>query len=199
MCLLQIINPPRGIPRRAALRPIQPPIPQPSRRAWAPSACCPSKIASTRSGARRVPGLRRRLVDTRGDAVNTEVVLQRTTAKRMFAASELPSAKTPCRDILFPALSAGLNPAELGPSGVISEPRAPARRPFRVISVSLGQVFLTQPNHARFGTDVGSGEIQGLRESPKGSGLKTSRSAGVNRDRTVRFSVSVSGRRADLS
>jgi hypothetical protein len=38
--------------------------------------------------------------------------------------------------------------------------------------VSLGRVSLTQPNHARFGTDVGSAQIQWFRESPKGCGFE---------------------------
>jgi hypothetical protein len=44
------------------------------------------------------------------------VVVQRTPAKRMFAASELPSAKTSSRDILFQRLDGGWNPAERGPA-----------------------------------------------------------------------------------
>jgi transposase-like protein len=42
--------------------------------------------------------------------------VKRRRAKRMLAASELPSASLPIRDILFPALGTGRNPAECGPS-----------------------------------------------------------------------------------
>jgi hypothetical protein len=44
---------------------------------------------------------------------------KRSPAKRMLAASELPSANTPCRDVLFPPLTSGRNPAECGHSGKI--------------------------------------------------------------------------------
>ena len=61
-------------------------------------------------------------------------VVQRTPAKRMFAASELPSASLSSGDILFPLPISGRNGAECGPSG--SFVRTTRRRrigPFRAL------------------------------------------------------------------
>ena len=44
-------------------------------------------------------------------------VVSRSDAKRMFAASELPSASLAIRDILFTPLDTGRNPAERQPLG----------------------------------------------------------------------------------
>ena len=65
--------------------------------------------------------------------------------------------------------------------------------------VSLGRLSPTQPNHGHFGTDVGSSIIQRVGGPRRGSVLKNLRSGEVNTDRTGRFSVSASGRTADLS
>jgi hypothetical protein len=85
------------------------------------------------------------------------VVLQRTPAKRMFAASELPSAKTRSRDILFQRSTDSRNGAECGrfrPSVRTTSTRPEAHLgPF---SDSLRPLSLTQPNHGHFGTVVRS-------------------------------------------
>jgi len=56
------------------------------------------------------------LVQRLAMGLSAGVVVQRTSAKRMFAASEPPSASLASRDILFPALGIGRNGAECGPS-----------------------------------------------------------------------------------
>ena len=87
----------------------------------------------------------------------------------MFAASELPSAKTPGQDILFRGSADGRNPAELPPSRpfIRTTPTA-AWAHFGPFSGSLRPLSLKQPNHARFGTDVGSSRNQCLRGGSKG-------------------------------
>ena len=87
--------------------------------------------------------------------VNAGVVVQRIPAKRMFAASELPSASLPIWDILFPALGGGWNPAGRGhfrPLFRTTSTGLEAR--FGPFSVPLRPLSLTQPNHGHFGTDV---------------------------------------------
>jgi hypothetical protein len=85
----------------------------------------------------------------------------RSRAKRMFAASELPSAKTLGRDIPFHRVHRGRKPAECGHSWRIVRTTAPGPRGhFRPFPASLRPLSLTQPNHGRFGTDVGSSIIQ---------------------------------------
>jgi hypothetical protein len=99
-------------------------------------------------------------------------VVQRTPAKRMLAASELPSAKTPCRDILFPAADVGRNGAECGPSWQFIRTKDPARKAyFGPFCGSLGPLSPRQPNHGHFGTDVESSIIQWVGGHPKGSGF----------------------------
>jgi hypothetical protein len=89
------------------------------------------------------------------------VVVQRTPGKRMFAASELPSASLASRDILFPALVAGRNGAERGLlRRFFRTTRTGRQARFGRSSVSLRAISLTQPNHGDFGTDVGSSIIQ---------------------------------------
>src|ERR687898_1023908 len=94
----------------------------------------------------------------------------------------------PSRDILFPALGTGLNPAELGPSGpfIRTTGTGPEAR-FGPFFVSLRSLSLTQPNHAHFGTVSRSPTNQWVRGHPKGRGLKELRSGGVNTGQTIRF------------
>ena len=114
--------------------------------------------------------------------------VQRTRAKRMFAASEPPSANTPSRDILFPLLISGRKPAEWGHSGqIVRTMRTGSSVHFGPFFVSLGPVSPKQPNHGHFGTDVGSLIIQRVGGRSKGVGFEKPRSGGVNRDRTLRF------------
>jgi hypothetical protein len=62
-------------------------------------------------------------------AVIVDVVVQRTPAKRMFAASELPSASPLSRDSLFAALGMAGTPQNAGLRGQTSEPtKSSARR-----------------------------------------------------------------------
>src|SRR5688572_27617684 len=73
------------------------------------------------------------------------VVLQRTPAKRMFAASELSSASLASWDILFPALAAGRNGAERGPSrSFIRTTVTRSEAHFGPFPVSLRPLSLTQ-------------------------------------------------------
>ena len=112
-------------------------------------------------------------------------------SRECFWSHSSPSASLPSRDILFPLLISGRNPAECGHSWpFVRTTRTGLRAHFGPFSVSLGPLSPKQPNHGHFGTDVGK-----LRNSmgwrrPKGSGLKNLRSGEVNRDRTLRFSVS---------
>ena len=94
-------------------------------------------------------------------------------AKRMFAASELPSAKTPSRDIHFHRGHRGRKPAECGHSWRIVRTTAPGPRGhFGPVSVSLGPLSPTQPNHGHFGTDVECAIIQRVGGRPKGVGFE---------------------------
>jgi hypothetical protein len=98
------------------------------------------------------------------------------------------SASLPSRDILFPALGSGRNPGECGPLRPFI--RTTGTRPeadFGPFSVSLHPPSPTQPNHAKFSTDVRSSEDQWVTEIWRGAGSKGARSGGVNRERTVRF------------
>jgi hypothetical protein len=84
-------------------------------------------------------------------------VIEQTAAKSMFAASELPSASLASRDILFPALAAGRNGAERGPSrSFIRTTVTRSEAYFGPFPVSLRPLSLTQPNHAHFGTVIGT-------------------------------------------
>ncbi len=74
---------------------------------------------------------------------------------RTESSNRSPSASLPVRDILFPALGGGRNPAECRASWLlIRTTRTSWEAHFRPFSLSLGPTSLTQPNHARFGTDV---------------------------------------------
>jgi hypothetical protein len=119
--------------------------------------------------------------------------------KRMFAASELPSASLAIRDCLFRHPGDGRNGAECGRLRPFVRTRRGGRQVYSGrFSVSLLPLSLTQPNHAHFGTVVESTTNQRVTGMTKGWGLKEFRSGEVNRDRTVRFSVSASGRRAGM-
>ena len=99
--------------------------------------------------------------------------VQRTRAKRMFAASEPPSANTPSRDILFPLLISGRKPAEWGHSGqIVRTMRTGSSVHFGPFFVSLGPVSPKQPNHGHVGTDVGSLIIQRVGGPSKGVGFE---------------------------
>jgi hypothetical protein len=100
-------------------------------------------------------------------------VLQRTLAKRVFAASELPSASRLVRDILFVALRAGRNPAECGHFGSFFRTARGGRQPhFGPFLISLGPLSPKQPNHGHFGTDVESSIIQRVGGRPKWVGFE---------------------------
>jgi hypothetical protein len=93
-------------------------------------------------------------------------------APRGFDDSSSPSAKTHSRDILFPPLISGRNPAECGHSWQIVRTTRPPRQPyFGPFFVSPGSRSPRQPNHGHFGTDVETSMIQGVEERPKGVGF----------------------------
>ena len=108
--------------------------------------------------------------------------------RRGFDDSSSPSASLPIRDILFPALAAGRNGAECGPSWPFVRTTDPARKahlaPF---SASLRPLSLTQPNHARFGTVIGTSTDQWVRGSPKERSLEEPPSGEGNTARTIRY------------
>jgi hypothetical protein len=102
-----------------------------------------------------------------------EVTRKSKRGKRMFAASELPSASLASRDILFQALSTGRNAAEcqaLRP--FIRTTGGGPEAHFGPFSVSLGRLSLRQPNHGHFGTDVESSIIQVVGGRLKGAGFE---------------------------
>jgi hypothetical protein len=116
------------------------------------------------------------------------MVVQRTPAKRMFAPSELPSASLASRDILFRPLDTGRNPAECRPLGsFIRTTRTGSEAHFGPFSVSLRPHSLTQPNHAHFGTVIGTSTDQWVRASPKERSLEEPPSGEGNTARTVRY------------
>jgi hypothetical protein len=100
------------------------------------------------------------------------LALYRSPAKRMLAAKELPSAKKPCRDILFPLLIRGRKPADCGHSWqIVRTMRTGLGAQFGPFFVSLGSLSPKQPNHGHFGTDVESSIIQRVAWHPKGVGF----------------------------
>jgi hypothetical protein len=110
---------------------------------------------------------------TRKNPVQASVVACRSRAKRMFAASEPPSASLPIRDILFPLVVSGWNGAEFGalrPHVRTNDTGRGAR--FGPFLVSLGPLSRRQPNHGHFGTDIESSIIQRVGGLPKGSGFE---------------------------
>ena len=114
--------------------------------------------------------------------------VQRSPAKRMFAASERPSASLASRDILFPALAAGRNGAERGPSrSFIRTTVTRSKAHFGPFPVSLRPLSLTQPNHAHFGTVIGTSTDQWVRGSLKERSLEEPPSGEGNTARTVRY------------
>jgi hypothetical protein len=77
------------------------------------------------------------------------------TRQRGFDDRTSPSASLPTRDILFPPLIRGRNPAECGdlrPFFRTTSTRLEAY--FGLFSGSLAALSPTRPNHGRFGTDV---------------------------------------------
>jgi hypothetical protein len=102
----------------------------------------------------------------------------------------LSSASHPSRDILFPLLISGRKPAERGLLRPLSEPRAAAARPISGLFLSLSAHFL-RPNRttAILVRMLKTKSFNLLHDTRRGAGLKNLRSGGVNRDRTVRFSV----------
>jgi hypothetical protein len=120
-----------------------------------------------------------------GDRRNRPRILQATFTKisvvckplkkneRGFDDRTSPSAKTPCRDILFPWVHRGRKPAEYGHFRRIVRTTMrrllPHCRPF---SASLRPLSPKQPNHGHFGTDVESSIIQWVGGPRKGSGFE---------------------------
>ena len=93
--------------------------------------------------------------------------------KRMFAASELPSASLPMRVILLGALRAGRNPAECGHLRPFIRTTGTGRQAyFGPFSGSLATFSLTQPNHAHFGTAVESLRNQCVRGGSRARGFE---------------------------
>ena len=93
--------------------------------------------------------------------------------QRGFDHSSCPSASLASRDILFPALWCGRNPAECRPFGpFIRTTRRGSEAHFGPFPVSPRPLSLTQPNHGHFGTDVESSIIQWVGGRPKGVGFE---------------------------
>ena len=77
------------------------------------------------------------------------------------------------RDILFPLLISGRNPAECGHSRpIVRTTGAGQQAHFGPFSLSPGAPSLTQPNHGHFGTDVRIAPSQWVRWSPRGRGFE---------------------------
>jgi hypothetical protein len=78
----------------------------------------------------------------------------------------------PSRDILFPLLIRGCNPADCGHSWqIVRTMRTGLRAHFGPFFVSRGSLSPKQPNHGHFGTDVESSIIQWVAWYPKGVGF----------------------------
>jgi hypothetical protein len=92
------------------------------------------------------------------------------------------SASLASRDILLALFGRDGTRQNADICGHSSEPRAPARKPIS---------GLTQPNHARFGTDVSSSIDQRVTGGLKGLGLRKPRSGGVSTYRTFWFSCAL--------
>ena len=102
--------------------------------------------------------------------------------------SHFRSASLPSWDILFPALAAGRNGAERGPSrSFIRTTVTRFEAHFGPFPVSLRPFSLTQPNHAHFGTVIGTSTDQWVRGSPKERSLEEPPSGEGNTARTVRY------------
>jgi hypothetical protein len=110
--------------------------------------------------------LTRRTMDAdRGSACEAQ---RKECSRRVF-----PSAKTPCRDILFRHSAQGQNPAACGRSRQYVRTTDPARKAhFGPFFVSLGPLSPTQPNHGHSSTDVEAREFNGFERTRKGAGLE---------------------------
>jgi hypothetical protein len=94
-------------------------------------------------------------------------------ARRGFDDSSSPSASLASRDILFPGLVGGRKAAECRLFGsLVRTTRADSEARFGPFSVSLRPLSPTQPNHAHFGTDVGSSVDQWVTGDPKKCGFE---------------------------
>jgi hypothetical protein len=88
----------------------------------------------------------------------------------------------------------------VGFSGKFSEPPGPRDSPASGHFSPLSAHFLRRNRTTAILVRMSeSRQFSGLEDARRGAGLKNLRSGGVNRDRTVRFGVSASGRTADLS
>ena len=111
-----------------------------------------------------------------------------------FWSRSSPSANTPSRDILFPAARIGRNPAECRRfCSFIRTTDTGREARFGPFSVSLRPLSLTQPNHARFGTDVRTALIQLVRWPMRECGFERAALRRSERDSNR------SGRRRDMA
>jgi hypothetical protein len=123
---------------------------------------------------------------THMDAASSEH--SRRQQLRTEGSSPPPSASLAIRDILFTPLDTGRNPAECRPLGsFIRTTRTGSEAHFGPFPVSLRPHSLTQPNHAHFGTVIGTSTDQRVRGSPKERSLEEPPSGEGNTARTVRY------------
>jgi hypothetical protein len=104
-------------------------------------------------------------------SISTSICVLRNllkTPRRGFDDSSSPSASLASRDILFPELGATRKAAEWAPSRPFFRTMSTGLEAhFRPFFDSLSPPSLTQPNHARFGTDVRNSRIQRVRGHPR--------------------------------
>jgi hypothetical protein len=113
------------------------------------------------------------------------------TQRRGFVDRTSPSASLASRDILFPALGIGRNPADRGHlRSFIRTTVTRSEAHFGPFPVSLWPLSLTQPNHAHFGTVTGTSTdqwVRGSAEALKERSLEEPPSGEGNTARTVRY------------
>jgi hypothetical protein len=120
--------------------------------------------------------------------------VRRSSNDRTISSHPARSASLPIRDILFPAARIGRNPAECRRfCSFIRTTDTGREARFGPFSVSLRPLSLTQPNHARFGTDVRTALIQLVRWPMRECGFERAALRRSERDSNR------SGRRRDMA